>query len=97
MAITINQKSGTIEMDAAGDEILGPFWIKSVRFVATAGTTATDVITLVDPQATSEELWTTFGMATEATEAELIEKWWHNGFRLDVNTGNNGRVFISYK
>lgn len=97
MAVVVNQNAGVIELNAAGDEIAMPIWVKSVRYVSTAGTTATDVITLVDPQATSEVLWTTFGFATEATEAELIEKMWHNGFRLDVNTGNNGRVFISYK
>lgn len=97
MAIVINQFSGTIETDQAGDEIRMPFWIKSVRFVAGAGQLATDVIQLVDPLNPTEILWTTFGMATEATEAELIEKWWHNGWRLGTNTGDRGTVFISYK
>lgn len=97
MAVIVNQFSGTIELTEQGDEVAMPLWIKSVRFVAGAGSVATDVIQLVDPQALTESLWKTFAMATEATEAELIEKWWHNGFNLVSLPGDNGSVFISYK
>lgn len=97
MAVTVNQNAGVIELTAAGDEVAMPVFVKSVRFAAGAGQLAADVITLVDPQATSETLWTTFGMSAQATEAELIEKMWHNGFRVGTMTGDRGNIYISYK
>ena len=99
MAVTINQKAGVIEFTAAGDEVRIPLMVKSVRFVADpAGTQmATDQIILVDPLATSEVLWRTYGMATEATEAELIEKMWHNGVRVGTMTGDRGLIYVSYE
>jgi hypothetical protein len=97
MAVTINQNAGVIQMTAAGDEVRLPLWVKSVRFVAEVGQLAADVIQLSDPLATSEILWETFGMAATATEAELIEKMWHNGVRVQTMTADRGRIYISYK
>lgn len=97
MAVVINQNAGVISMSAADDEVAIPLQVKSVRFVAGAGQLAADVIQLVDPQATSEVLWATYGMSAQATEAELIEKMWHNGVRVGTMTGDRGTIYISYK
>lgn len=97
MAVTVNQNAGVIALTAEDDEVLLPLKVKSIRFVAGAGQLAADVITLVDPQAVSEVLWSTFGMAAQATEAELIEKMWHNGLRVGTMTGDRGTIFVSYE
>lgn len=96
MAVTVNQNAGVIQLTAADDEVAMPIYVKSIRFVSEAGQQAADVITLVDPD-TDEVLWPTYGMSATATEAELIEKMWHNGLKVGTMTGDRGTIYVSYK
>lgn len=96
MAVTVNQNAGIIIMTAAADEVTIPLKVKSVRFVAESGQQAADVIELQDPD-TDEVLWATYGMSAQATEAELIEKMWHNGVKVGTMTSDRGTIYISYK
>ena len=97
MAVTVNQAAGYIEMTEAGDEVAMPLYVKSIRFVSAVGQLAADVIEIADTEATSEVLWATYGMSATGAEAELIEKWFHNGVNLVTLTGDRGTVRISYK
>ena len=100
MAVTVSYD--TIRMDAAGDEVLMPLIVQSVRFVAEAGNTAGDVVRLVDPTNTSIDVWRKVVTGPTDNEPDLLTsgartgRTWHNGVRLEELTDNDGFVLIRY-
>jgi hypothetical protein len=80
-------------IDTAAATVLwsDPIKIKSIRWVSKSAT-AGDDIEIQDSN--NQELWVSVASGANYSEEVIIERWWHEGFK--VPTLDSGTLYISY-
>lgn len=78
-------------IDTPGATVLyGQIKVKSIRWVG--ATTAGHVVEIQEPD--GDVLWRSLASGANHVEADLIERWWHDGFK--VPTLGSGVLYIEY-
>jgi hypothetical protein len=79
-----------LDTAAATMHTTDPVYIKRIRWVGTGLTAGTSAVIIQDDA--SKTIWSSLATGTTVVESDLIERWWHTGFKVPTLAG--GTVFI---